>query len=177
MGRGFILIAVLLSLCVPQTRAAPPRLSVGDVQQILTQAIARAKQVSPDSVIAVTDREGYVLAMWAVGKQPTIGVIAGAASRAGTAAFLSSDQNAFTSRTAGYIIQQHFPPMVRDTPPGPLVGVGLSSIYVFPDAAVSAIVGGASKKLVLFGVHSDVNFIKQIPTDATGFFDPNFYFA
>ena len=47
----------------------------------------------------------------------------------GTAAFLSSDQNAFTSRTAGFIIQQHFPPGVFNTPTGPLVGVGLSSLF------------------------------------------------
>jgi uncharacterized protein GlcG (DUF336 family) len=43
---------------------------------------------------------------------------------------LSSDQNAFTSRTAGFIIQQHFPPGVDNTPTGPLVGVGLSNLFI-----------------------------------------------
>src|SRR5690606_31739435 len=57
------------------------------------------------------------------------GLIASAVSRAGTAAFLSSNDNAFTSRTAGFIIQQHFPPGVRNTPPGPLVGVGFSNLF------------------------------------------------
>ena len=42
---------------------------------------------------------------------------------------MSSNQNAFTSRTAGFIIQQHFPPGVRNTSPGPLVGVGLSNLF------------------------------------------------
>ncbi|HYR57236.1 MAG TPA: heme-binding protein, partial [Chthoniobacteraceae bacterium] len=47
----------------------------------------------------------------------------------GTAAYLSSNQDAFTSRTAGFIIQQHFPPGVRGAPPGPLVGVGFSNLF------------------------------------------------
>jgi uncharacterized protein GlcG (DUF336 family) len=55
--------------------------------------------------------------------------IATAVSKAGTAAYLSSNQNAFTTRTAGFIIQQHFPPGVIDTAPGPLVGVGLSNLF------------------------------------------------
>src|SRR2546430_16737090 len=53
-----------------------------------------------------------------------------AVSKAGTAAYLSSNQNAFTSRTAGFIIQQHFPPGVSNTAPGPLVGVGLSNLFI-----------------------------------------------
>src|SRR6202030_4203557 len=40
----------------------------------------------------------------------------------------SSNQNAFSSRTAGFIIQQHFPPGVRNAAPGPLVGVGFSNL-------------------------------------------------
>jgi uncharacterized protein GlcG (DUF336 family) len=55
--------------------------------------------------------------------------IATAVSKAGTAAYLSSNQNAFTSRTAGFIIQQHFPPGVINAAPGPLVGVGLSNLF------------------------------------------------
>jgi hypothetical protein len=56
--------------------------------------------------------------------------IATTVSKAGTASYLSSNQNAFTSRTAGFIIQQHFPPGVQFTPTGPLVGVGLSNLFV-----------------------------------------------
>ena len=99
------------------------------MQQIVTQAVTRAAQVSPNSVIAVTDREGFVLGVWNVrGGEPTPAEIAAAVSKAGTAAFLSSNQEAFTSRTAGFIIQQHFPPGVRNTSPGPLVGVGFSNL-------------------------------------------------
>src|SRR6185437_9491201 len=98
-------------------------------QTIVNQATTRAIQISPNSVIAVTDREGDVLAVWSVnGTPPSALDISSCVSKAGTAAFLSSDQNAFTSRTAGFIIQQHFPPGVKNTPTGPLVGVGLSSL-------------------------------------------------
>src|SRR5204863_2118904 len=80
--------------------------------------------------IAVTDREGSVLGIWVVrGGDPTAEEIATCVSKAGTASYLSSNQNAFTSRTAGFIIQQHFPAGVRNTPPGPLVGVGLSNLF------------------------------------------------
>jgi uncharacterized protein GlcG (DUF336 family) len=51
-----------------------------------------------------------------------------AVRRAGTAAYLSSNQNAFTTRTAAFITQQNFPPGVANRPNGPLVGVGLSNL-------------------------------------------------
>ena len=109
--------------------SASAQLTAVDVQTIINRAVTRATQISPNSVIAVTDREGYVLGIWnTAGGEPTPTQIANAVSKAGTAAFLSSNQNAFTSRTAGFIIQQHFPDGVRNTPPGPLVGVGFSNL-------------------------------------------------
>jgi uncharacterized protein GlcG (DUF336 family) len=126
---------------------AAEQLTQADVQRILAQAVSSAARVDPRAVIAVVDREGFVLGAWNVGGGPApgAGVLAGAVSRAGTAAFLSSNQNAFTSRTAGFIIQQHFPPGVRNTSPGPLVGVGFSNLF-----------------------YSDVNRLKIIPPN----FDP-----
>jgi uncharacterized protein GlcG (DUF336 family) len=105
------------------------QLTAVDVQTIINRAVTRALQISPNSVIAVVDREGFVLGVWTIrGGEPTPTEIANSVSKAGTAAFLSSNQNAFTSRTAGFIIQQHFPDGVRNTPPGPLVGVGFSNL-------------------------------------------------
>ena len=123
------------------------QLSRDDVERIISQAVERAREISPNSVIAVTDREGFVLGAWDVngGAQPEGGVLAAATARAATAAFLSSNQNAFTTRTAGWIIQQHFPPGIRNTPPGPLVGVGFSNLF-----------------------YSDINRVKQIPTGFDG---------
>lgn len=107
------------------------RLTREEVEQVLAQAVTHASRIDEDAVIAVVDREGVVLGVWDVTGEarPSDGVIAGAVCRAGAAAFLSSDQNAFTTRTAGFIIQQHFPPGVRNTGPGPLVGVGFSSLF------------------------------------------------
>ena len=115
---------------LPQVQAAE-QLTLSDVQKIFAQTITRAAQVDPQAVISIVDREGFVLGVWNVkgGVPPSAGVIAGAVSRAGTAAFLSSNQQSFTTRTAGFIIQQHFPPGVRGTPNGPLVGVGFSSLF------------------------------------------------
>lgn len=126
-SRAIILfvVGVLLSRVV-----ARAQLTATDVQTIVNQATTRALQISPNSVIAVTDREGDVLAVWSVnGAPPSALDISSCVSKAGTASYLSSNQNAFTSRTAGFIIQQHFPPGVRNTAPGPLVGVGLSNLF------------------------------------------------
>ena len=106
------------------------QLTASDVQTIINHAVTRAAAISPNSVIAVTDREGDVLGVWVMrGGNALSPEIATAVSKAGTASYLSSDQNAFTSRTAGFIIQQHFPPGVINTATGPLVGVGLSNLF------------------------------------------------
>ncbi len=154
------------------------QLTEADVEQIIAQAATRASQVDPNSIIAVVDREGYVLGVWDVAgdSNPNAEFVAAAISRAGTAAFLSSDQNAFTSRTAGYIIQQHFPPFVRNTPPGPLVGVGISSVFLSGDTLSVTSTNSKGKVTTVpakVGQHSDVDFLKQIPPDMAGTFDPN----
>ena len=104
-------------------------MTLADVQTVIAQAATRAAAVSTNSVIAVVDAEGFVLGVWSLnGVNPPALDVLDAITKAGTAAFLSSDQNAFTSRTAGYIVQQHFPPGLRNRPPGPLVGVNFSNL-------------------------------------------------
>ncbi len=56
------------------------------------------------------------------------GAALAAISKAGTAAFFSTQGNAFTTRTASFIIQEHFPPLARNTPGGPLFGVQFSQL-------------------------------------------------
>ena len=153
------------------------QLTQSDVEQVIAQAATRASEVDSNSIIAVVDREGYVLGVWDVAGNPNPNseFVAAAIARAETSAFLSSNQNAFTSRTAGYIIQQHFPPLVRKTPPGPLVGVGISNVYLGGD---SFVIGPSNKSGVVINVkltgHSDVNFAKQIPPGLPlNTFDPN----
>ena len=141
--------------------AVAEQLTREEVEQIMAQAVTEASRSHDDAIIAITDREGFLLALWDVGQRvptplpafsltdkdviKTYALVAGAITRAGTAAVLSSDQNAFTSRTAGFIIQQHFPPLIKNTPPGPLVGVGFSNLF-----------------------YSDVNRVKLIPPGFEG---------
>jgi len=110
------------------------RMELADVRQVLAQGVQEAQNLSLGAtrVIAITDREGYVLAVWdvngAASPNPTPSLVADAISKAGTAAYLSSNQHAFTSRTAAFIVQNHFPPAVENRPNGPLIGVNFSNM-------------------------------------------------
>ena len=105
------------------------QMTSNDVATVIAQAAARAAAVSPNAVIAVVDREGFVLGAWSVnGAAPGALDLEDAITKAGSAAFLSSDQHAFSSRTAGFIVQQHFPPGIVNRPNGPLVGVNFSNL-------------------------------------------------
>jgi uncharacterized protein GlcG (DUF336 family) len=120
-------IALLLA---PISSLLGQTMTLDEVNTVLAQAVQESLVASPDKVIAVVDREGYALAVWDVngGGPPSAVDVARAVSTAGAAAFLSSDQHAFTTRTAGFIIQNHFPPAVINRPNGPLVGVNFSSM-------------------------------------------------
>jgi len=141
-----VLLCVILTPGNLRAQSSGEQLTAAEVSQIIAQAAADAAWRNPGAIIAVTDREGFVLGTWDMqGRIPSplpafvtvddpvvlriYGLLGGAITRAGTAAFLSSDQEALTSRTAGYIIQQHFPPGVTNTSPGPLVGVGFSNLF------------------------------------------------
>lgn len=85
-------------------------MTLAEVTTVLAQAVSRAAVVAPNAVVAVVDREGFVLGVWSVnGAAPAADIQANAIAKAGTAAFLSSAQNAFTPRTAAMIVQQNFP--------------------------------------------------------------------
>jgi uncharacterized protein GlcG (DUF336 family) len=132
-------------------------LTAADVQTIIAQAVTRAVANNVDATIAVVDRGGNALGVFemnrAIGKTTVIGSsssplcvqgiadpnICGlegqpvpfplaAISKAGTGAFLSSNGNAFSTRTAGDIIQQHRPVAVAEVASGPLFGVQFSSL-------------------------------------------------
>ncbi len=119
-------IRLLIALLVPAVFASG--MTSVEVTLVLTQAISRAQQIEPTAVIAVVDREGFVLGVWSMDGAPGAVAVLDAITKAGTAAFLSSNKNAFTSRTAGFIVQQHFPPGIQNRPNGPLVGVNFSNL-------------------------------------------------
>lgn len=56
------------------------------------------------------------------------GAALAAISKAGTAAFFSTQGSSITTRTAGFIVQENFPPTVGSQPGGPLFGVQFSQL-------------------------------------------------
>jgi uncharacterized protein GlcG (DUF336 family) len=121
-------------------------LSSSDIQTILQQAASAATSLGKPVTIVITDREGNVLGKFGMSGAPastTIrsvgtsgqgleGTVAPAAeaatAKAATAAFFSTTGNAFSTRTAGFIIQEHFPPGISFRAGGPLYGVQFSSL-------------------------------------------------
>lgn len=117
-------------------------LSATDVRQILAQAASQAVDASLDKIaIAVVDRDANVLGIWGrSGLAPGAerdAILLKAVARARTAALFQSSENAFSTRSARFIIQDHFPEPIRNTPGGPLYGVQFSNL------AGSDIVGGS----------------------------------
>ena len=127
--------------------AMPTALTVTEVNRILSQAVQEAQARGALGTFAVVDRSGNVLAVFQMtGAAPTFtitsgrGVVGGlegvnivpsefaAISKAITGAYLSSEGNAFTTRTANQIVQQNFNPGEINAPGGPLFGVQFSSL-------------------------------------------------
>ncbi len=128
---------------------AAEALSVSDVQSVLAAGVAEAQARAKPAVIAVVDRVGNVLAVYAMAGAPATatlrastsganldaqGVVAPASvaaiAKAVTGAYLSSGGNAFSTRTASMIVQQHFPPSpgAAGLESGPLFGVQFSQL-------------------------------------------------
>lgn len=126
-------------------------LSEDDVETVISQAVAEARALDGPATIAVVDRVGNVLGvfeMTAADEFVTVtsthevgGPVVGgledlnfvpaslaAIAKAVTGAYLSTTQNAFTTRTASQIIQENFNPGERDVPSGPLFGVQFSQL-------------------------------------------------
>src|SRR4051812_28612541 len=137
--------------CSSACDAAANRLTAADVQHLVAQAAAEAQARKTGAVIAVVDRVGNVLGVFTLGTPPaTVDIVSGllppgtmagldgltgtvpatlaAIAKAVTGAYLSSQGNAFSSRTAGQIVQEHFDPQERGMPSGPLYGVQFSQL-------------------------------------------------
>lgn len=137
--------------------ADPPQeaLTQAEVQQVIAQAVGEAQARGLKATIAVVDRVGNVLAVFqmtgapantTISRQQIGGVgaagdlvglqglpvpsAAAAIAKAITGAYLSSGGNAFSSRTASQIVQEHFPPAPSTVglESGPLFGVQFSQL-------------------------------------------------
>ncbi|MFZ2508426.1 MAG: heme-binding protein, partial [Steroidobacteraceae bacterium] len=121
-------------------------LSTTAVETALARAIAEAEAWGANATIAIVDRVGNVLAVFrmsgaatsvtiksngASGGLEAVSIIPdtmAAIAKAITAAFLSSEGNAFGTRTASQIVQDHFNPGESLAPAGPLFGVQFSQL-------------------------------------------------
>jgi uncharacterized protein GlcG (DUF336 family) len=185
-------------------------LTVGDVKQVMAQAIYEAQAQGQPAVIAVTDRVGNVLAVYSMaGANPsavvapapngtnidlqglTIPATQAAIAKAVTGAYLSSGGNAFSTRTASMIVQQHFPPgpASNGLPGGPLFGVqfsqlpcsDLSSRFVSGNTGANAFIGPKRSPLGLSADPGGFPLYKQgvvvggvgVIGDGVYGFDPN----
>ncbi len=117
-----------------------------EISRILQQGIAAAEQLGVKASFAVLDRVGNVLAVYQMSGATATTVIDGALgavgglegvpvpatvaaiSKAGTGAYLSSQGNAFSTRTASQIVQENFNPGEQNQPGGPLFGVQFSQL-------------------------------------------------
>ena len=87
-----------------------------------------ASQVSDGTSVVHTGLEGLQLPA-ASGDLSAVNIDGLAAiAKAITGAYLSSEGNAFSSRTASQIVQQHFDPGTQGAPSGPLFGVQFSQL-------------------------------------------------
>ena len=128
-----ILISFLFSVSCDEVEQLPPPvaqcseiLTQSDVEALIAHAVEQAQRVNQRVHVAVTDREGNILGVFAM--TASTGSAPVAFTKARTTAFLSSNQNAFTTLTACYITRPHFPPGIFNTAAGPLFGVGFSSL-------------------------------------------------
>ncbi|MDZ7687095.1 MAG: hypothetical protein U5O39_20825 [Gammaproteobacteria bacterium] len=136
--------------------AGGPRLLASDITTVIARAVHQARALDAVATIAVVDRVGNVLAVYRMdGDNPDVriattgpdetavdgglegielpagvgGDALAAIAKAITGAYLStSDGNAFTTRTANQIVQEHFNPGEFNQPSGPLFGVQFSQL-------------------------------------------------
>jgi uncharacterized protein GlcG (DUF336 family) len=127
------------------------KLTEDDVKKVIAQAVTQSEASGLKATIAVVDKEGNILGIFAMngarsdtvvtaGRPPKGGLegravpaVFAAISKAVTGSFLSSQGHSFTSRTASFIVQQHFPPGIDFQSSGPLFGVQFSQLLVCSD--------------------------------------------
>src|SRR6476646_9114961 len=113
--------AFVFALSAPILSQSP---TLADVQTIIAQAVSKAVAMNQKVTISVADREGNLLGTFQMTGAPAATLIrsvghagqglenlsvpstAVAQSKAGTGALLSSGGNAFTTRTASFIIEE-----------------------------------------------------------------------
>jgi uncharacterized protein GlcG (DUF336 family) len=159
------------------------QLSQSEVEQIIAQAVAQAETNGLKAAITVVDAEGRALGLFIMDGAPAtariglgtrctpngcaslplqcglegacVPICAAALSKAVTGSFLSSQGHAFSTRTASFIVQEHFPPGVNFQPSGPLYGVQFSQLLcsdINPKAPLGLAAGAGGLPLYKNGI-------------------------
>ena len=176
-GGGTSNPAGISGVCDFTISSQPQALTAAEVETIVAQGAQAANQIGAKATIAVVDRVGNVLALYKMtGATATISIQSGkvqgsvpkgldglsgvvpseaaAIAKAITGAYLSSSGNAFSTRTASYIVQEHFPVGVDNMPGGPLFGVQFSQLPCGDLVTRGAGIGGGPKRSPL-GLSAD----------------------
>ncbi len=132
--------------CAGSCANANSFLTPDDIRKVIAQAVNEAQGQNTPATITVVDRVGNVLGAYRMtNRRPTQKVNSGrgisgglegldipseltAIAKAITSVYFSSEGNAFTSRTAGQVAQEHFNPGDITAPSGPLFGVQFSQL-------------------------------------------------
>ena len=151
LASAYVGSAQAAGFCHPVANA-PQALTAEEVEGIVSRT-ATISGLNRKATIAVVDRVGNVLAVFQSGNDNTgfdvsirSGLVSSTAfpgfglenaavpdtlaaiAKAVTGAYLSSSGNAFSTRTASFIVQKNFVPTLRNFPSGPLFGVQFSQL-------------------------------------------------
>ncbi|MEB0140068.1 MULTISPECIES: heme-binding protein [unclassified Undibacterium] len=167
--------AAVSSGCQFTISSVPQALTAAEVETIIAQAVQAAVSIHAKATVAVVDRSGNVLAVFkmtgaadtisigsrlgvpAQGLEALNGIVPSelaAIAKSLTGAYLSSSGNAFSTRTASYIIQNHFAPEILQTAGGPLFGVQFSQLPC-GDFVTRGIVDSVGPKRSPLGLSAD----------------------
>ena len=169
----------------PGAIVATANLTEADVRRVLAQGIDQAQALGAPATLAVVDRVGNVLATYRMAGSPRLEIAApvrslgtqptgldglafepdtsegrrfaeaAAVGKAQTGAYLSSNGNAFSTRTAGQIVQENFNPGELNQPAGPLFGVQFSQLVCSDFSAAAVRMGSVGPKPSALGLAAD----------------------
>ncbi len=145
--KGLQFFASFMLLLLVSSAVRSQGLTAAEVQTIIARAVSKAVELNQNVTVSVTDQEGNLLGTFAMNgasastkvrsvgrpgppgiEDLTVPAMWASHSKAATAGLLSSGGNAFSTRTASFIIQEHFAPGIDNRPGGPLYGVQFSTL-------------------------------------------------
>lgn len=185
--RVFRSIAGFMVILIAGVAVHTQSLTVTDIQTVIAQAVSTATSLNQRVTVSVTDNEGRLLGTFQMtGANPntlirsvgragqglenlTVPATAASHSKAGTAGLFSTTGNAFSTRTASFIIQEHFPPKDLNRPAGPLYGVQFSTLAC-SDIAIAGLPLGLSGDAGGFPIYKGGKAVGGVGVEGDGLY-------